>query len=107
MESKTKKKAATAEATTGTPVLVTTTNKGVFFGYTDDYSGDVITLRRARNCIKWTSDIGGVFGLASRGPSSSCKVTKDPVPSLQLRGITSVSEVSPEAVKAWEASPWG
>lgn len=90
-----------------TPVMVTTDKRGVFFGYTDDYSGDVITLKQARNCIKWTADVGGVFGLASRGPSKSCRVTKEAVPSLQVRGITSVSEVSPEAVKAWEAAPWG
>lgn len=106
---KTKKADAKAPANIGIPVLVTTDKRGVFFGYADpaELNADVITLRQARNCIKWTSDVGGVFGLASRGPSSSCRVTKDSVPSLQVRGITSVSECSPEAVKAWEASPWG
>ena len=101
-------KTKTSKAQTGTPVLVTTDKRGVFFGYADpaELQGDVITLKQARNCIKWTSDIGGVFGLASRGPSSSCRVTKDPVLSLQVRGITSVSECSPEAVSAWEKAPW-
>lgn len=93
--------------TLGTAVMVTTDKRGVFFGYAEDYSGDAITLKNARNCISWSSDVRGVFGLASKGPSKSCRVTKDPVPSLQVRGITSVSEVSPEAVKAWEAAPWG
>lgn len=96
---------AKAKERTGTPVLVTTASRGVFFGYTDDYSGDVITLKQGRNCIKWSADIRGVFGLAASGPGKQCRVGPA-VPSLQLRGITSVSEASPEAVKAWEAAPW-
>jgi hypothetical protein len=102
----TKTKAPKAEAPTGTAVLVTTANRGVFFGYTDDYNGDTITLKNARNCIRWTASIKGFLGLAATGPDRNCKIGPA-APSLQLRGITSVSEVSPEAVKAWEAAPWG
>ena len=41
------------------PFFVTTEYRGVFFGYADDTSGDVITLTNARNCIYWPSANGG------------------------------------------------
>ena len=43
-------------------VLVTTEHRGVFFGFARDTSGDTIKLRDARNCIYWSSDIGGFQG---------------------------------------------
>jgi hypothetical protein len=85
-------------------VLVTTSHRGVFFGYTHDTSGEAIQLRAARNCVYWTPDLRGFLGLASKGPSKDCKV--GPAADLQLRDITSVAEVTPEAVERREAAPW-
>jgi len=85
-------------------VLVTTTHKGVFFGYAVDTSGVIIKLRAARNCIYWSSDVRGFIGLASDGPSKSCKI--GPSANIELRDITCVAECSEKAVKAWEAAPW-
>lgn len=85
-------------------VLVTTTHRGVFFGYATDTDGAAIQLRAARNCIYWSADNKGFLGLASHGPTSSAKV--GPAADLQLRDITSVAEVTEEAVKRWEAAPW-
>ena len=85
-------------------VLVTTTHKGVFFGYATETSGEVIQLRAARLCVNWTSDLRGFMGLASHGPSSSCKI--GPAADVELRAITSVVEVSPEAITRWEKAPW-
>lgn len=85
-------------------VLVTTAHKGVFFGYASETSGDVINLRAARLCVYWTSDLRGFMGLASHGPSSSCKI--GPAADIELRAITSVVEVSPEAITKWEKAPW-
>lgn len=83
-------------------VLVTTEFRGVFFGYVkkDKELPDKITLTEARNCIYWSSDIGGFLGLASVGPSSSCKIGMK-VDELTLWKITSVTPVSVEAEKKW------
>lgn len=94
------KKTATKER----PVLVTTEFRGVFFGYATDTSGDTIDLKRARLCVYWSSDVKGFMGLASSGPTRSCRI--GPPADVQLRKVTSVVEVTDLAVKAWEAAPW-
>ena len=86
------------------PVLVTTEHRGVFFGYATETDGETITLKNARNCIYWSASVKGFLGLAATGPNSDCKI--GPRADLTLRAITSVAEVTPEAVKAWEAQPW-
>lgn len=86
-------------------VLITTSYKGVFFGYATDTSGDTIKLRAARLCVYWSPDLRGFMGLASHGPSSSCKVG---LPAdIEVRSVTSVVEVTPQAVEKWEKSIWG
>lgn len=89
-----------------TAVLVTTVHKGVFFGYSDsDVQKDSITIKNARNCIYWSTDVKGFMGLASNGPTKSCRIGPK-VPSMKLMGVTAVVEVTPEAIEAWEKSPW-
>ncbi len=85
------------------PVLVTTEFRGVFFGYATDTTGDPIHLRSARCCIRWEG-IKGFMALATTGPGDKCKI--GPAASIDLRKITSVTEVSAEAVLAWERGPW-
>ena len=85
-------------------VLVTTEHRGVFFGYATDTNGDTINLRRARNCIYWPIENKGFLGLASDGPKKGSRV--GPPADIELRKITCVAEVTPEAVKVWEAQPW-
>lgn len=85
-------------------VLVTTAHRGVFFGYARDTSGETIRLRAARLCVYWSADLRGFMGLASIGPSSSCKI--GPPADIELRAITSVTEVSAAAVERWEKAPW-
>lgn len=84
--------------------LVTTEFRGVFAGYVkeDEKSPDQITLTDARNCIYWSADIGGFLGLASYGPSSSCKIGAK-VLELTIYKITSISPVSDEAAKKWNS----
>ena len=84
-------------------VLVTTAHRGVFFGYTTDTSGDRIALKRARNIPRWRNT-RGFLGLASSGPNAECRV--GPPADIMLCAITCVAEVTPEAVIAWEKSPW-
>ena len=85
-------------------VLVTTSHRGVFFGYATETDGATIKLRAARCCIYWPSENKGFLGLASAGPMSGAKV--GPAADIELRDITCVAECSPESVKAWEAAPW-
>lgn len=85
-------------------VLVTTSHRGVFFGYADETEGAQIKLRAARNCISWSADVKGFIGLAASGPSKNCRV--GPAADITLRDITSVVECTPAAVEAWEGAPW-
>lgn len=86
------------------PVMVTTSYRGVFFGYATETSGEVIHLKHARCCVYWSSDVKGFMGLASSGPSSSCRI--GPAADIELRSVTAVVEVTPEAVAKWEGAPW-
>lgn len=93
-----------AKAKVERAVLVTTTHRGVFFGYAKEIDGATIQLRSGRNCLYWSADVKGFAGLASTGPSKSCRI--GPAVDIQLRDITSVALVTDEAAKAWEAAPW-
>jgi len=85
-------------------VLVTTVHKGVFFGYATETGGSTIKLRAARLCVYWSADLRGFMGLAASGPNGNCKI--GPAADIELRDITSVSEVTPEAAERWEKAKW-
>ena len=78
-------------------VMVCTDKRGVFFGYTTDTTGDPIHLAMARMCVYWPAENRGVLGLASSGPLPGAKITA-PVVGVELRGVTSVFELTPEAI---------
>jgi hypothetical protein len=87
------------------PLVVTTEHKGVFFGYGEPSAEKTIRIEKARMCVYWSTDVRGVLGLASVGPSKSCRVGP-PVPAITLQGVTSIMECSPEAAEKWEGQPW-
>lgn len=95
--------AAKVGAPSGRPVLVTTECRGVFFGYAEDTSGDTIILNNCRNCIYWPSSQGGFGGLASEGPAKGSRIGAR-ITKAELRNVTSVLEVEPAAVEAWEVA---
>lgn len=82
------------------PVIVCTSYKAVFFGYAEDTSGDKITLTNVRMAIHFGTT-RGVLELAETGPTSKSKISAR-APACDIRFVTAVFEVSPEAVKAWE-----
>lgn len=90
-----------AKKTTERPVIVTTEHRGVFFGYADDTSGDVIHLKRARMAIYWGTT-RGIFELAETGTTDKSKISARA--DIELRKITAVMEVSPVAAEKWEAT---
>lgn len=88
----------------GRPVIVTTAHRGVFFGYASKTSGATIALQRARLCLYWPASNKGFMGLASDGPLDGARV--GPAADIEVRNVTAVLEVTPEAVKRWESGPW-
>ncbi len=95
---------ATSKKVQERAVLVTTEHRGVFFGYATDTSGSTIKLRAGRLCVYWSEDCKGFMGLAANGPTGSCKI--GPAADIEVRAITSVSEVTAAAVLRWESAPW-
>ena len=87
----------------GRPVLVTTAHRGVFYGLAGETRGDTIELKSARLCIYWSRDVGGFMGLAATGPSKDCRI--GPCADIEIRNITSVAEVTPEAAARWKDAP--
>ena len=83
------------------PVIVCTTHRGVFFGYATDTAGDPIYLKRARMAI-YFGTTKGVMQLAETGPTSTSKISARA--DLEVRSITSVMEVTPEAAAKWESA---
>jgi hypothetical protein len=86
------------------PVMITTQHRGVFFGYATDTAADRIKLRAARCALYWSKDVRGFLGLANQGPTKTCRI--GPPADIELLNITSIVEVTADAVKAWEAAPW-
>jgi hypothetical protein len=88
------------------PLVVTTSHKGVFFGYAKPTANTIVRLERARMCVYWSADMKGVVGLAATGPSKDCKIGPA-APAITLHGVTLIMEVSPEAEALWNQQPWG
>jgi len=81
------------------PVIVCTEHRGVFFGYAEDTNGDRVHLKRARMAIYFGTQ-RGVMQLAETGPTSTSKISARA--DIDVRKVTAVFEVTPEAAKAWE-----
>lgn len=85
-------------------VVVTTEHRGVFFGYATDVDGDIVRLKRSRLCLYWSADVQGFMGLAAMGPSKGCRI--GPPADIDLRQVTAVLAVTPEAEKKWNHAKW-
>ena len=87
------------------PLIVTTAHRGVFFGYGQPTTAKKIRIEQARMCVYWSADVRGVVGLATTGPTKTCRIGPA-APAITLQDVTSVMEVSPEAEAAWQKQPW-
>lgn len=83
------------------PVIICTEHRGVFFGYATDTTGKDVLLKRARMAILWGTT-RGVMELAETGPTAKSKISSRA--DLDLRSVTCVMEVTPEAVAKWESA---
>lgn len=88
-------------------VVVTTDfeKRGVFGGYLESKTGDIVVLSSAQNCIYWSAETRGVLGLASHGPQEGSRIGP-PVPRIELNGVTAIIDCTEEAVKQWQLQPW-
>lgn len=103
---------AKQKETKGVPVLITTDNtkRGVFMGWIDEKDCELplkeeLEAREVRMCVYWSTDVKGVLGLAANGPSANCRISPA-VKKAMIKGVTHISEISEEAVKAWRKEPW-
>jgi len=91
------------------PVLITTdsTKRGVFMGFIDpkDASLETLVADEVRMAVYWSPDVRGVIGLASTGPTKSCRITAA-AKKATLKGVTAVLEITDEALAAWRKEPW-
>lgn len=85
-------------------VMVTTAHRGVFFGYATEWDGEIVRLKRARLCLYWSQAMQGFMGLAAKGPDQDCRI--GPPADIDLRNVTAVLAVTPEAAKRWEEAKW-
>lgn len=90
---------------TGRPVVVTTSHRGVFFGYLKEQNGDTVILTKAKMCLYWSDKVRGVLGLATVGPIDKSRVGPE-VTEIEIFGITAVIDATKKAVAAWDLSPW-
>jgi hypothetical protein len=82
------------------PVIICTEYRGVFFGYAEDTSGDVIHLEDARMVLHWGTS-KGVMELAETGPTSGSKLSAKA--NIEIRKITAVFEVTGAAETKWRS----
>lgn len=85
-------------------VIVTTAHRGVFFGFATETSGETVKLRAGQLAVYWAADCRGFMGLASHGPTPSCRIGRPA--DIELRNVTAIMEVTQEAALAWMAAPW-
>jgi predicted Rossmann-fold nucleotide-binding protein len=81
------------------PVIVCTSYRGVFYGHAADTTGDRIQLQGARMAIYWGTT-RGVMELAATGPTEKSKISAPA--DIEVRGVTAVFEVAPEAEEKWQ-----
>lgn len=89
-------------------MVVVTTDKdrrGVFFGELVKETGKTVLLKDAQMAVYWTSNVRGVFGLASIGPLSGSRISPQ-VPQVRVNGVTAVIECTVKAIVAWRTEPW-
>lgn len=85
-------------------VVVCTDKRAVVFGTTTNLNARPIILKDARMCLYWSVDVGGVFGLAEKGPSKTSKISAE-VGTISLEGVTAIMSASEIAATAWRSAP--
>ena len=84
-----------------TPVLITTDNRGVYFGHLlENKAPEMVRLARARVVVQWDTPQGFLY-MAVKGPQGVAEVSPA-VGDLEVYGVAAVAVCSPEAAEAWD-----
>lgn len=90
------------------PVILCAGESGrsVIYGRVEELPvpGQPVTLRDARMVIYWSSECGGLFGLAAGGPKTTTRITRA-VPSTCETRWQEYTEITPEAAAALDGWP--
>jgi hypothetical protein len=91
----------------GRAVVVTTKDKGIFFGYVRDESKAPveITLADCRNVVYYPAQVKGFLGLTVTGPTQGSRVGPA-APTCRLFDLTGIADCAPEATEQWEKGLW-
>jgi hypothetical protein len=94
---------STSKTKKSTPksVIITTSHRGVFWGYLESEKDRTVVLAGARNAILWNTKKGFVE-LADIGPNSGSRIGAR-AQRITLHDVTSITECTDAATKAWEA----
>jgi len=93
-----------------TPVLVTDSHRGIYFGWLVAASEDLssVQLEGMRHCYSYAVPAQdgerGCYSLATVGPAPGSRVGP-PVTAI-VRDVVTITDVSPEAVEAWRVATW-
>ena len=86
-----------------TAIICVTAAGVIQFGYSDSYNEGSVVLTNSRNCILFTSDVGGIGGLANTGPSSTCRIGAQC--DVLLHDVVAVLLVTASAETEWVNAP--
>lgn len=84
-------------------ILVTTAHRGVFAGelVEENDNGKTVILKNTRCAIYWSTK-HGFLELAEKGPNSSSRIGAKASGCCTLFDVTSATECTEKAQKAWE-----
>lgn len=85
-------------------VLITTNNRGIYFGYlAKDNGAESVVLEQARVVVSWDTEHKGFLYLATHGPEEVAEVSPA-CERMTVYGIATMADCSPAATEAWDAS---
>jgi len=86
-----------------TPVLITTNNRGVYYGYlVENKAPDMVRLDKARVVVQWDTP-KGFLHMAVEGPEGVAEVSPA-VGSMEVYGVATIADCTKEAAEAWDAA---
>lgn len=91
------------------PYLITTSKRGVFFGYhaplPPDTLPETLTLKDCRMVVYYSAECRGITGLAASGPKKGSRISPKALETT-VTPVDSASVCTPEAVAAFESGVW-
>lgn len=82
--------------------IICTKDRAVFYGELVKNTTKSAIIKNVKMCLYWSSDVGGVLGLAKTGVTAGCRISKE-IPKIEIfTGINAVMDMTPEAIKSWE-----